>query len=250
VPKAASIESRGAGAQSAGAAAQSGKARARAASPRIKASLEHALLGLIAEQRMLSGYDLVKLFDLSMAHYWHAHHGQIYPTLERMRRRGWIRRRDVIQKRRPNKRLYTITPEGRQYLMEWLQSPFEGIRLKHAPLLRCRFLGHLGAEGARRKLEEEKAACAAYRETFAAIERKFFGRDYRDANEMFTYFTLRRGIMMMEENIAWCDWAIEQIAGNPGLFAKPEASSPGAEAARSRRRAAGAAASGGFDLES
>ncbi len=199
-----------------------GAARPHQPRSRIKASLEYALLGLIAEQRMLSGYDLVKLFDLSMAHYWHAHHGQIYPTLERMRRHGWIRRRDVIQKRRPNKRLYTITLAGKRRLMNWLESPFEGLRLKYAPLLRCRFLGHLGADGARAKFEEERLGWAGILETYRAIERRFFpgNHAYDDANTMFTYFTLHRGIKMMEENIAWCDWAIARIEENASLFAK------------------------------
>jgi DNA-binding PadR family transcriptional regulator len=213
---------------------------------RIKASLEYALLGLIAEQRMLSGYDLVKLFDLSMAHYWHAHHGQIYPTLERMTRRGWIRRRDVIQKRRPNKRLYVITPEGQGRLMEWLESPFEGLRLKHAPLLRCRFLGHLGAEGAREKFAEERAGWNAYLETYRAIERHFFaaGRGYQDVNMMFAYFTLHRGITMMQENIAWCDWAIARISENEGIFGKSRDDESGkdpTDSPRTRRRAAAGA---------
>jgi DNA-binding PadR family transcriptional regulator len=189
---------------------------------RIKASLEHALLGLIAERRMVSGYELKQLFDRSMAHYWHAHHGQIYPTLELMKRRGWIRRRDVIQKGRPNKRLYTITEQGQQRLIEWLETPFEGMRIKHAPLLRCRFLGHLGAAGARQKLQEERSACIEFMNTYRTIEREVFrdGRAYDSVNAMFTYFTLRRGITMMEENIAWCDWAITKIDENAALFAK------------------------------
>ena len=81
-----------------------------------KASLELALLGLIAEERQRSGYDLVQTFRISMVHYWHAHPGQIYPTLERMERDGWIAGREVIQRGRPNKRVYSITAEGRRVL--------------------------------------------------------------------------------------------------------------------------------------
>jgi len=112
--------------------------------PTRKASLDLALLGLIAEVPGVSGYDIMKIFDLSMAHYWHAHPTQIYPTLDRMEEFGLIKRRNVVQRNRPNKRLYTITPAGERLLIEWLESPFEGINLKHPPLLRCRFLGHLG----------------------------------------------------------------------------------------------------------
>jgi len=116
--------------------------------PTRKASLDLALLGLIAEVPGVSGYDIMKIFDLSMAHYWHAHPTQIYPTLDRMEEFALIKRRNVVQRNRPNKRLYTITPAGERVLIEWLESPFEGINLKHPPVLRCRFLGHLGADGA------------------------------------------------------------------------------------------------------
>ncbi|MBA3728896.1 MAG: PadR family transcriptional regulator, partial [Actinobacteria bacterium] len=43
-------------------------------------SLRHALLGLLAE-RPMSGYDLTKVFDSSLAYVWSAKHSQIYPEL-------------------------------------------------------------------------------------------------------------------------------------------------------------------------
>ena len=69
--------------------------------PTRKASLDLALLGLIAEVPGVSGYDIMKIFDLSMAHYWHAHPTQIYPTLDRMEEFGLIKRRNVVQRNRP-----------------------------------------------------------------------------------------------------------------------------------------------------
>jgi hypothetical protein len=128
----------------------------------------------------------------------------------------------VIQRGRPNKRLSTITTHGQAMLLEWLESPFEGIKLKHAPLLRCRFLGHLGADGARAKLIEERDGWQEYLNTYREIERVVFPRphEYPNANMMFAYFTLRRGIDWMEENIRWCDWAISEIEKNRNLFDK------------------------------
>src|SRR5438309_94253 len=75
--------------------------------PGRHARLDLALLGLIAEVPGVSGYDILKIFDLSMTHYWHAHPSQIYPTLEQMEEFGVIKRRKVIQRSRPNKSLYT-----------------------------------------------------------------------------------------------------------------------------------------------
>src|SRR5580704_521567 len=168
------------------------KRKAGTAPPRSKASLELALLGLIAEQHPRSGYDLVQTFRLSMVHYWHAHPGQIYPTLERMERDGWIAGREVIQRGRPNKRVYSITAEGRRVLLEWLRSPYEPFKIKNAPLLKSRFLGHLGAEGAREKFAEMRAAMTSYFEQLRGYDRMFKekGGPYQDVNQMFVYFTL------------------------------------------------------------
>jgi len=186
----------------------------------VKATLELALLGLIAAAPRISGYDIVRIFNLSMRHFWHAHPGQIYPTLARMERGGWIGSREVVQRGRPNKRLFSITPPGREVLERWLQSPFEELKLKHAPLLKTLYLGHLGAEGALEKFAEQRAGCAAYLDELRGIEREFFARGgYRNEHMMFSHFTLRYGIGFMEQSLRWCDWAVSEIERNRGVFA-------------------------------
>lgn len=206
--------------------------RTAAATKRIKASLELALLGLIAEQPARSGYDLVQTFRLSMVHYWHAHPGQIYPTLERMERDRWIAGREVIQRGRPNKRVYSITPEGRRVLLEWLQSPYEPFKMKNPPLLRSRFLGHLGAEGARAKYAETRSAVASYLDELRGYDRMIAerGGPYKDVHQMFVYFTLRRGIEFARNEIEFCDWAMAEIQRHRELFG--ESAAPMRKAAR------------------
>jgi PadR family transcriptional regulator, regulatory protein AphA len=202
--------------------------RREVAPPRIKASLELALLGLIAEQHPRSGYDLVQTFRASMVHYWHAHPGQIYPTLERMERDGWIAGREVIQRGRPNKRIYSISSEGRRVLLEWLGSPYEQLKMKNPPLLKSRFLGHLGADGARAKFAEMRGAMASYLEVLRGCERAIaeHGGAYRDVNQMFVYFTLRRGIEFARNEVEFCEWAIAQIDRHRELFGEGAATSP------------------------
>jgi DNA-binding PadR family transcriptional regulator len=188
---------------------------------RIKASLELALLGLIAEEdRPRSGYDLVQAFRISMVHYWHAHPGQIYPTLDRMERDGWIAGREVIQRGRPNKRVYSITADGRRVLLEWLRSPYEPLKMKNAPLLKSRFFGHLGADGARAKFAEMRDAMAAYLEKLRGYDRMVAeaGGPYTSANRMMVYLTLRRGIEFARAELEFCEWAMEEIERHRELF--------------------------------
>lgn len=206
----------------------------------LKASLEHALLGMIAEQEPVSGYDLIKTFRISMVHFWHAHQGQIYPTLDRMERAGLVQSREIVQRGRPNKRLFSITPSGKQMLLEWLSSPYEGLKTKHPSVLRMRFLGHLGPVGARDKLIEERAAVSRHLDTYLELEREYFGAPPRYANVdmMFSYFTLRQGIRTMQTNIELCDWAIGEIERNRALFGKHSRGMIAPQTHARRRRAA------------
>jgi DNA-binding PadR family transcriptional regulator len=207
------------------------------AAPKSKASLELALLGLIAEEHQRSGYDLVQTFRISMVHYWHAHPGQIYPTLDRMERDGWIAGREVIQRGRPNKRVYSITAEGRRVLLEWLRSPYEPFKMKNPPLLKSRFLAHLGADGARAKFAEMRDAMSSYLEVLRGYDRKIAqqGGPYKDVNEMMVYFTLRRGIEFARGEVEFCEWAMTEIERHRELFEAGSAAATARKTARAIR---------------
>ncbi len=56
--------------------------------------------------------------------------GQVYLTLQRLEKAGLVRSQDVAQTARPNKRVYELTPAGRDEVAEWLESPSDGPRIR------------------------------------------------------------------------------------------------------------------------
>jgi DNA-binding PadR family transcriptional regulator len=56
--------------------------------------------------------------------------GQIYVTLKRLEADGLVRSEDVEQDSRPNKRVYELTPLGREALDAWVHEPIEGPRVR------------------------------------------------------------------------------------------------------------------------
>jgi DNA-binding PadR family transcriptional regulator len=56
--------------------------------------------------------------------------GQIYVTLKRLEQDGLVRSQDVEQTTRPNKRVYELTPGGREALRAWADEPSEGPRVR------------------------------------------------------------------------------------------------------------------------
>src|SRR5512133_2958002 len=88
--------------------------------------LKYALLGSLIYQPM-SGYDLKQFTDRSTSNFWHAELSQIYVTLKALEKEELITSASVQQAARPDRRVYSITPAGRQALDEWLNEPFTGI---------------------------------------------------------------------------------------------------------------------------
>lgn len=56
--------------------------------------------------------------------------GQVYLTLQRLEKAGLVSSQHVAQSARPNKRVYELTPAGRETVVEWLESTSDGPRVR------------------------------------------------------------------------------------------------------------------------
>jgi PadR family transcriptional regulator, regulatory protein AphA len=85
-------------------------------------STPEILLGLLSIEPM-SGYDLGRAIRDSVGHFWNESYGQIYPTLKQLADQGFVTASQERRQGRPDRRVYAITPEGRQRLRAWLELP-------------------------------------------------------------------------------------------------------------------------------
>src|SRR3954462_4219687 len=85
-------------------------------------ALRHAVLAALLEGEA-SGYQLSKRFDVSVANFWSATPQQLYRELERLEAHGLVNAGPVEPRRRPNKRVFTLTAEGRQELHDFTREP-------------------------------------------------------------------------------------------------------------------------------
>jgi DNA-binding PadR family transcriptional regulator len=190
-------------------------------------TLGYALLGLLA-RGPLSGYDLARKMRQPVGFFWHARHSQIYPELARLEQQELVTHEVVEQRDRPDKKVYTITEDGRARLRAWIESPLNTIGTRDELVLRAfsvwladrdhsialfrdqqrRHLEQLALyEGFREQMEDDGAA-----EADAA------------SPEFATYATLQRGLGYEREYAAWCGWMADQL-GARGAAERPEAES-------------------------
>ena len=89
-------------------------------------SVRHAVLGLLA-QRPRHGYELRAAFQALVGGEgnWDVKPAQIYTTLTRLELGGLVVEEGVEQDAGPEKRIYALTPPGRQALQEWFANSIE-----------------------------------------------------------------------------------------------------------------------------
>jgi DNA-binding PadR family transcriptional regulator len=88
------------------------------------------LLALLAKEPA-HGYELkTQLEQVFGEAYPSTNIGQIYVTLQRLERDGLVRSQDVVQATRPNKRVYELSEAGHEALVQWMDRPSEGPRVR------------------------------------------------------------------------------------------------------------------------
>jgi DNA-binding PadR family transcriptional regulator len=177
-------------------------------SQRVRLLLKNVILTVLHQQPS-TGYEITQAFDKSFRYFWQASHQQVYRELARLTEQGFVTFSEVSQPDRPAKKVYTITPRGREELLHWLRSPTHPKRVNDELLVRIwagELMGirHLREEMARqRRLHEEKLS------TYLAIEKKHFSPEQlsaASAPRQFRYLTLRKGILAEQ---AWITWSME-----------------------------------------
>jgi DNA-binding PadR family transcriptional regulator len=92
--------------------------------------LKYALLGLLAQESR-HGYDLKNAFEAMLGGTWPLNIGQVYTTLARLERDGFVDSEIVPQDLLPDRKVYALSKAGREELDRWLAEPTrESIRLK------------------------------------------------------------------------------------------------------------------------
>ena len=176
-------------------------------------SLEYAILGFL-NYKAFSGYDLKKIFDHSIRHFWSADQSQIYRTLARLTEQGLAEVEVVEQLDRPDRKLYHITAAGKQALIDWLGGPFPMQEARSAPLVQIFFAGKLPDEVVRAKFVEAAGLFRTLLERYQQVPTQIdeFVDMVDSPREVFFWMqTLELGRKTMQAQLEWAENVIRQF---------------------------------------
>ncbi|MFB8182694.1 PadR family transcriptional regulator [Streptomyces sp. NPDC055966] len=185
-------------------------------------SLKYAVLAALLEGEA-SGYELSKVFDVSLANFWPATPQQLYRELERLAQDGLVEARTVQQERRPNKRMFTLTSTGRAELGAFAaEPPKRPTAVRDELLIKIQAMDGGDPEVTRALIEERRGWARGKLDRYRRVrERLLDGRgeeEYlRTAERVGPYLTLMAGISFEEENLRWCERALAVLTRRVSL---------------------------------
>lgn len=170
--------------------------------------LKHAILGLLDRGEM-SGYDIMTEFkDKELRHFWSAKHSQIYPELKKLTDEGLIEFKIEIQGEKLEKKVYSITQEGRKEVHKWLSKlEPELITLKDEFMLKAYFISSIPKEEARNQfsneLEKHKIRLVFLENEFAKLKKVIGDEITYESKDFGNYLALTNALK--REN-RYCEW--------------------------------------------
>lgn len=166
----------------------------------------YAVLGQVAAGPT-TGYDVKARLEAGAAHFWHASYSQIYAELRRLTELGLVSEKHVRQDTRPDKRVYTITAQGRRALSAWLKEPWGLARLRDESLVKLTLADSLPPEEVVDELRRLKATHERRRAEFEAEIAAL-----PQGASTYLVLALRKGVHAQRAFARWCQEAIDALS--------------------------------------
>jgi DNA-binding PadR family transcriptional regulator len=185
--------------------------------PGSLATIGYALLSVLAREPS-TGYRLVARLKNPIGFFWEAGHGQVYPQLAILERRGFVSATSQAGPGPRPTRTYTITRDGLKALREWVGLPTRRWGGRDDLLLKVYASWVAEPAATLRLLREAEAHHAAQLAEFLQIRERARAKGAdaarHDQPAFAEYATLRRGIGHERGRLAWCRWLIQRLEGD------------------------------------
>lgn len=170
----------------------------------------NALLGLLS-LRPMSGYDIRQLISKSIGHFWSESYGQIYPGLKQLAAEGLVEKKTERSKGKPDRHLYSITPDGRERLREWLKIPVSEEVARNELLLKLFFGAHVAASVNREHVMANMEFHQRALKVYAAMAKQLRLDEANDPQLPYWLMTLNYGRHYSGAVLKWCKETLAEL---------------------------------------
>lgn len=167
-------------------------------------TLKYVILGLLMRHPM-SGYDITKEFQNGLTEFWDAKHSQIYPELRKLSDEGLITYEVQISGEALEKKVYSLTDQGRQEFRAWVEEDVDTIPFQRDVFrLKLYFSDNLEPEAALRIIDAQRQLHQSKLDHLEDKVRRFFGTAPKRGTPAFGDYVVITGAIMREQ--AYLQW--------------------------------------------
>jgi PadR family transcriptional regulator, regulatory protein AphA len=178
---------------------------------------EFAILGLLAEEAR-SGYDIKKVVEERLSHFWSESFGHLYPMLRRLHERGLVGQEVERQEGRPDRKVYTITDDGRAALQAWFAEPPPPQRPRNEVLLRI-FLGrHAKPEHLLRDIRVQQEGFARTLAQLRAVKARLVTEGPTHPDHLYWDLTIEYGLNALAALVEWGEKAESKLRAGESII--------------------------------
>ena len=182
-------------------------------------SLSYAILALLGAKPQ-SGYDIARQMKPPLGFLWQAKHGQIYPELARLVKKGYVDFERLDSGGGPPRRIHTITAAGRAELSKWVATPPQPRPMNDELVVKAFALRKARADSAvgvvRDQIKVHEHRLAALEQRAAALESRVSAVPDSGWVRFGEFAALRRGIGAERDYLSWCRWLLRQVDSGRG----------------------------------
>lgn len=122
---------------------------------KTKPSSEYVLLGTLMSGPR-HGYEIMRFTETALGVTWFVGTSQLYALLKRLEQQGLLTSTLEHQDARPSRRIFSITPPGKDAFMKWLYEPTRHARdFRIEFLAKLFFISHLSVRGGKKLVDSQ-----------------------------------------------------------------------------------------------
>ena len=166
--------------------------------------MEYVILGFLL-MRNVTQYDIKRALEQKVSPFFSASLGSIQAALKKLESKGLVRVFETVENGR-QKKIYSITDEGRAYFSQWMLTPIAASRMESQAMTKMFFLGLVPPSDrlviCRQIISELEDTVREYKTVQTESGKIVYPEKTRDIAK-FQLRTLDLGILQHEQTLAW-----------------------------------------------
>jgi DNA-binding PadR family transcriptional regulator len=160
----------------------------------------------------MSGYDIKKFYEQTVAGFWSESYGQIYPILKRLTEEELTTRSVQKQEGKPDRHIYALTEKGRKGLQRWLVEPTGRHIGRHETLLKLMFGKQISIGDNIIQIQRFRDRQLKELEEIEAFKKQFAFQEVKDPNMPFWQLAFSYGEHVNRAYITWAEEALATLS--------------------------------------